>query len=68
LILFILNRQRVDDDGVDGVGEGSFRPGDGVGRDRPVDHAVVGEGAGIEGHTRRISFNFSGKGEEIVPP
>ena len=41
LILYILNRQRVDDDGVDGVGEGSFRPGDGVGRDRPVDHAEV---------------------------
>ena len=70
LILYILNRQRVDDDYVDyvdGVDEGSFRPGDGVGRDRPVDHAVVGEGTAIEGHTRRISFNFSGKGQEIVP-
>jgi len=67
LVLYILDRQRVDDDGVDGVGEGSFRPGDGVGRDRPVDHAVVGKGTAIEGHARRILFNFSGKGVVIVP-
>ena len=68
LILYILNRQSVDDDCVDGVGEGSFGPGDGVGRDRSVDHAVVGEGTAIKGHTQGISFNFGGKGEEIIPP
>ena len=68
LILYILCRQSVDDDGVDGVGEGGLRPGDGVGRDGSVDHAVVGESTAIEGHTQGISFNLRGEGEKIAPP
>ena len=65
LILYILYRQRVDDYG---VGEGSLGPGDGVRRDSSVDHAVVGEGTAIKGHTQGISFNLGGEGKEIIPP
>ena len=68
LILYILYRQSVDDDGVDGVGEGGLGPGDGVGRDASVDHAVVGESTVIEGHTQGISFDLRGEGEKIIPP
>ena len=68
LILYIVYRQSVDDYGVNGVGEGSLGPGDGVGRDGSVDHAVVGEGTAINGHTQGISFNLGGEGEEIIPP
>ena len=52
LILYILYRQSVDDDSVDGVGEGGLGPGDEFGGDSSVDHAFVGEGAAIEGHTQ----------------
>ena len=61
LILYVLNRQCVDVHGVDGVGEGGLGPGDEFGGDSPVDHAIVGEGAAIEGHTQGISFNFGGE-------
>ena len=61
LILYVLDRQRVDDHSVDGVGEGGLGLGDEIGGDSSVDHAVVGEGAAIEGHTQGISFNFGGE-------
>ena len=64
--MYILYRQSVDDDSVDGVGEGGLRPGDGVGGNRSVDHAVIGESTAIKGHTQGISFNLSGEGEEII--
>ena len=68
LILYILHCQSVNDYGVDGVGEGSLGPSDGVGRDGSVDHAVVGEGTPIKGYSQGISFNLSQEGEEIIPP
>ena len=61
MILYVLNRQRVDDHGVDGVGEGDLGPGDEFGGDSSIDHAIVGEGGAIEGHTQGISFNFGGE-------
>ena len=48
MILYVLDRQHVDDPGVDGVGEGGLGPGDEFGGDSSVDHAIVGEGAAIE--------------------
>ena len=66
--MYILYRQSVDDDSVDGVGKGGLGPGDGVVRDGYVDHAVVGESTAIEGHTQGISFNLCGEGEKIIPP
>ena len=68
MILYILDRKRVDDHGVDGVGEGSLGPGDEFGGDSSVDHAVVGESTTIEGHTQGISFDLRGEGEKIIPP
>ena len=54
MILYVLYCQRVDDDGVVGVGKGGLGPGDGVGGDPAVDHAVVGNGAIPKG-SRSIS-------------
>ena len=68
LILYVLYRKRIDDDGVAGVGEGGLRPGDGVGGDGAVDHAVVGDGALVECHSQGISFNFSRKETVIIYP
>ena len=66
LILYILHRQSVDDDSVDSVGKGGLGPGDGVGGNGPVDHAVISESAAIKGHTQGISFNLGGEGEKII--
>ena len=65
MILYVLHSQCIDDDG---VGEGGLGPGDGVGRDGAVDHAVVGDSALVECHSQGISFNFSRKETIIISP
>ena len=59
--MYVLHRQRIDDDGVAGVGEGGLGPGDGVGGVGAVYHVVVGDGALVECYSQGISFKFSRK-------
>ena len=68
LILYVLYRQRIDDDSVAGVGKGGLGPGDGVGGDGTVDHAVVGDSALVECGSQGILFNFSRKETVIISP
>ena len=68
MILYVLYCQRVDDDGVVGVGEGGLGSGDGVGGERAKDHAVVGDGALVECHSQGISFNLGRKETMIISP
>ena len=65
MILYVLHSQCIDDDG---VGEGGLGPGDGIGGDGAVDHAVVGDSALVECHSQGISFNFSRKEKIIISP
>ena len=66
--MYVLYCQRVDDDGVVGVGKGGLGPGDGVGGDGAVDHAVVGDNALVECHSQGISFNLSRDETMIISP
>ena len=66
--MYVLHRQRIDDDGVAGVGEGGLGPGDGVGGDGAIDHAAVGDSTLVECHFQGILFNLSREETMTISP
>ena len=50
------------------LAKGGLGPGDAVGRDGSVDHAVVGESTAIEGHTQGSRSISVGKERRLYPP
>ena len=68
MILYVLYHQRIDDDGVAGVGEGGLGPGDRIVGDGALGHAVVGDSTLVECHFQGISFNLSREEMMIISP